>query len=104
MSVKITIVSDQKNRISINSQNRNQVKTGSILPASDPRNRISINDQNRKQIKTVAVTPDISLVNSLASLNDVDASDPDNNETLVYDDTTGKYVVKTLPNINGGTF
>jgi hypothetical protein len=80
MGVKVTLVSDQKNRISINSQ-------------------------NRTQIKTVAITPDLSGLNSsLASLSDVDASDPDNNETLVYDDTTGKYVVKTLPNINGGTF
>ena len=80
MGVKVTLVSDQKNRISINSQ-------------------------NRKQIKTVAITPDLSVLNSsLASLSDVDASDPDNNETLVYDDATGKYVVKTLPNINGGTF
>lgn len=79
MGVKVTLVSDQKNRISINSQ-------------------------NRTQIKTVAITPDLSGVSSLASLSDVDASDPDNNETLVYDDAIGKYVVKTLPNINGGTF
>lgn len=79
MGVKVTLVSDQKNRISINSQ-------------------------NRTQIKTVAVTPDFTGVSSLAGLSDVDASDPDNNETLVYDDATGKYVVKTLPNIDGGSF
>lgn len=75
-----------------------------VTLVSDQRNRISINSQNRKQIKTVAIAPDLSAVSTLASLNDVDASDPDNNETLVYDDVTGKYVVKTLPNINGGTF
>lgn len=79
MAVKVTLVSDQKSRI-------------------------SINNQVRKQIKTVAITPDLSAVNRLSSLSDVDASDPDNNETLVYDDASGKYVVKTLPNINGGTF
>lgn len=79
MGVKVTLVSDQKSRI-------------------------SINNQNRTQIKTVAVAADLSAVTSLAALSDVDASDPDNNETLVYDDATGKYVVKTLPNINGGTF
>lgn len=79
MAVKVTLVSDQKSRI-------------------------SINNQVRKQIKTVAISPDMSAVNRLASLSDVDASDPDNNETLVYDDASGKYVVKTLPNINGGTF
>lgn len=75
MGVKVTLVSDQKNRISINSQ-------------------------NRKQIKTFAIPP----VSALADLTDVNASDPDNNETLVYDDATGKYVVKTLPNVDGGTF
>jgi hypothetical protein len=35
---------------------------------------------------------------------DVDASDPDNNETLVYDAAAGKYVIKELPVINGGNF
>lgn len=79
MGVKVTLVSDQKNRISINSQ-------------------------NRKQIKTIAVTPDLSAIASLAALKDVDASDPDNNETLVYDEATGKYVVKILPNVDGGSF
>lgn len=79
MGVKVTLVSDQKNRISINSQ-------------------------NRKQIKTVSIVPDLSSVGSLASLSDVNASDPDNNETLVYDEATGKYVVKILPNVDGGSF
>lgn len=79
MGVKVTLVSDQKSRISINSQ-------------------------NRTQIKTVAVTPDLNVLRSLASLTDVDASDPDNNETLVYDSVTEKYIVKTLPNIDGGSF
>lgn len=75
-----------------------------VTVVSDNKNRISINNQNRTSIRTVAVTPDISAGRSLASLSDVDASDPDNNETLVYDEASGKYVVKTLPNINGGTF
>ena len=80
MGVKVTLVSDQKNRISINSQ-------------------------DRTQIKTVAITPDLTGINrSLASLSDVDASDPDNNETLVYDSATGKYVVKELPVVDGGNF
>lgn len=79
MGVKVTLVSDQKNRI-------------------------SINGQNRKQIKTVSVAPNILGASTLASLSDVDASDPDNNETLVYDSSTQKYVVKTLPTIDGGTY
>jgi hypothetical protein len=75
-----------------------------VTVVSDNKNRISINNQNRTSIRTVAIMPDISASGSLASLSDVDASDPDNNETLVYDEASGKYVVKTLPNINGGTF
>jgi hypothetical protein len=66
-------------------------------------NRVSINNQQRTTIRTVGVAGP-ELVNQLSQLTDVDASDPDNNETLVYDETTQKYVIKILPNINGGTF
>ena len=75
-----------------------------VTVISNPKNRISINNQQRKTIKTVAITPDLSAVTTLDAITDVDASDPDNNETLVYDEASGKYVVKILPNINGGTF
>ena len=40
----------------------------------------------------------------LSQLSDVDATDPDNNEVLVYDETQNKYVVKIIPKIQGGTF
>lgn len=75
-----------------------------VTVISNPKNRISINNQQRKTIKTVGVTPDLSSITKLEALTDVDASDPDNNETLVYDEASGKYVVKTLPSISGGTF
>lgn len=68
---------------------------------SAPKNRISINSQNRSIVRTIGVG---SLASRLANLTDVDASDPDNNETLVYDSTSGKYVIKTLPVVNGGSF
>lgn len=68
---------------------------------SAPKNRISINSQNRSTVRTIGVGASASL---LANLTDVDASDPDNNETLVYDATSGKYVIKTLPVVNGGSF
>lgn len=67
---------------------------------STPRDRISINTQNRSTIRTIGV----GAASSLAGLIDVDLSDPDNNETLVYDSTSGKYVVKTLPVVDGGNF
>jgi hypothetical protein len=66
--------------------------------------RVAINNQQRQTIRTVGIQADLGLVNSLDALSDVDASGADNNEVLVYDETSGKYVVKELPVINGGTF
>lgn len=43
-------------------------------------------------------------VDTVVELKDVDASDLDNNETLVYDEVSGKFVVKIIPIINGGEF
>lgn len=73
-----------------------------VTVVSPSKTRISINNQERKTIRTVGIVPE--NVNNLSGLEDVDASDPDNNETLVYDQATGKYVIKTLPIISGGTF
>jgi hypothetical protein len=64
-------------------------------------NRVSINNQQRTTIRSVGLA---NQDTKLENLTDVDASDPDNNEILVYDETSNKYVIKTLPNINGGTF
>jgi hypothetical protein len=75
-----------------------------VTLVSDTKNRISINNQQRKTVRTVAVTPDLSSISTLGSLSDVDATNPNENETLVYDEASGKYVVKELPSINGGTF
>lgn len=69
---------------------------------SVPKTRISINNQQRSTIRTVGIVPEVT--GHLSELEDVDASDPDNNETLVYDATTGKYVVKTLPIVDGGSY
>jgi hypothetical protein len=72
-----------------------------VLVNSAPKNRISINNQTRSTVRTIGVGASVSR---LANLADVDASDPDTNETLVYDASVGKYVVKTLPVVNGGSF
>lgn len=73
---------------------------------STPRNRISINNNQRSTIRTVAVAPvvPIDTIDNLVELKDIDASDVDNNETVVYDEVSGKFVIKELPIINGGTF
>lgn len=80
-----------------------------VTIVNPPKNRISINRQDKKEVRTVAITPSTQeiinlLPNKLENLNDVDASNPNTNETLVYDETSGKYIVKTLPIVNGGTF
>lgn len=71
--------------------------------------RVSINRQDRKEVRTLGLTPSVQgvinlLPNELKTLKDVDASDSNTNETLVYDEVSGKFIVKTLPVINGGTF
>ena len=48
----------------------------------------------------IAKTPSIYL----SQIADVDAADPDNGETLVYDSLTQKYTIKALPVVRGGTF
>jgi hypothetical protein len=60
-------------------------------------------------VSSVTIGPQPTI--SLGNLTNVDASDPDDGETLVYDDVLGKYVVKAITvnsnnitNINGGTF
>ena len=76
-----------------------------VLVNSSSPNRVSINNQQRKTIRTVGISgAGISQIDTLAELKDVDASNPNNNETLVYDSLTQKYVVKTLPEIDGGTY
>lgn len=62
--------------------------------------RVSINKKPQYNVKTY----NVPAVNKLSQLLDVDASNPNNNETLVYDAVSGKYVIKELPVINGGTF
>lgn len=80
-----------------------------VTVVSPGKNRVSINNQDKKEVRTIGLFPSVegiinSLPNELKKLKDVDASDADTNETLVYDESSGKYVVKELPIINGGTF
>ena len=65
--------------------------------------KVAINGQKRSTVRTVGLSSLAERAN-FASLNDVDASDSDNNETVVFNSTTGKYEVKTLPIIDGGSY
>ena len=68
-----------------------------INVTSASKNRIQITTGGPSAVPT-------SQIDTLVELKDVDSSDADNNETLVYDEVSGKFVVKELPIINGGTF
>lgn len=72
-----------------------------VVNSTSP-NRVLINNQQPKTVRTVAIAS--ATTTSISGLADVDASDADTNETLVYDATSGKYVVKILPVVDGGTF
>ena len=72
---------------------------------STPGYRVSINNQRETVVRTVKVGADgADGANSITLLSDVDATDLDNNETLVYDSANSVFVVKTLPIVYGGEF
>lgn len=70
---------------------------------STPQNRISINNQSREVIRTVAIAPEQSS-SELRKLIDVNATNLVTNHTIVYDAGTDKFIIKELPVVNGGTF
>jgi hypothetical protein len=63
--------------------------------------RVSINDQKRETIRTVNVGANRQ---SISQLTDVDDSNKKDGDTIVYVASTGKYTVKELPILDGGTF
>ena len=65
-------------------------------------NRVSINNQQTTSIKAVGIGASTGA-QYLDDLLDVDASGKDGNETLVYDENTGLFVVKQLPVVDGGS-
>jgi hypothetical protein len=84
MGNKITVISRPGTRVTIASPtSRNQVKTVNVVGATN--------------IGAAGIT-------TLTDLRDVISADASNNDTLVYDEASGKYIVKELPIINGGTF
>lgn len=73
-----------------------------VSVTSSPGIRVAVNNQRGSVVRTIGVGG--GQVVSLSGLTDVDASDPDENETLVYDEVLGMFVVKTLPAVDGGAF
>ena len=56
----------------------------------------------RRTVRTVGVGYVPST--RFRDLSDVTATDLDNNETVVYNESTDKFEVKTLPDVYGGEF
>ena len=70
---------------------------------SVPTTRVSVNNQQRETIRTVGVG--VGIANpSIVTLSDVDATNKNDNDTLVYNASSGKFVVRGIPTLNGGTF
>ena len=67
-----------------------------ITVTTTPKNRILINTFNG--------VGGGGGVQELVQLKDVDATHISNNETVVYDEASGKFVIEELPIINGGEF
>lgn len=76
-----------------------------ITVTTTPKNRISINTQQKGIVKKVSVGQGKSAgKNRLVELVDVDAAQLENNNTLVYDTSSEKFIVKELPIVDGGNF
>lgn len=76
-----------------------------ITVTTTPKNRISINTQQKGIVKKVSVGQGNSAgKNRLVELVDVDAAQLENNNTLVYDTSSEKFIVKELPIVDGGNF
>ena len=73
-------------------------KPTSIKVITAPKNMVSIN--TRGAISRGGGGAGAELRNLI----DVDASDVDNNETIVYDAERDKFVVENLPIMDGGEF
>ena len=112
----VNIISSPKNRVSINKQDRTVIRSvGISYGAYEEANTATIlagDAYDQANLATNIAVTSFNYANSLAlgaatslvNLTDVDATSVDNNETLVYDQGSGKFVVKELPIVNGGTF
>ena len=73
------------------------------ITTQTPQIRVGINNQSRKSIRTVSISV-LANGTKLTDLSDVDASGSENNEVLVYDSALDKYVIKSLPVLDGGQY
>lgn len=73
------------------------------ITSQTPQIRVGINNQSRKSVRSVSISV-LANGTKLTDLSDVDASGSENNEVLVYDSALEKYVIKSLPVLDGGQY
>ena len=73
------------------------------ITTQTPQIRVGINNQSRKSVRSVSISV-LANGTKLTDLSDVDASGSENNEVLVYDSALEKYVIKSLPVLDGGQY
>lgn len=73
------------------------------ITSQTPQIRVGINNQSRKSVRSVSISV-LANGTKLTDLSDVDASGSENNEVLVYDSELEKYVIKSLPVLDGGQY
>lgn len=77
--------------------------------------RVAINNQQPAIVRSVSLQPQVNYSNTvnnifpegatrLVDLSDVDASDVDDNEVVVFDQVANNFVIKPLPVVSGGEF
>ena len=72
-----------------------------IVRTSSPSSTaVKINSQNQQKVRSLTPT----VVSTLTALTDVSVVDLTDNATVIYNSSTAKYEIKTLPIIYGGTF
>jgi carbon monoxide dehydrogenase subunit G len=72
--------------------------------AQNPSNRIGLDTTKNEKVRVLVGGSGSGGASYLDNLLDVNSTDKDNGETVVWDDIQGKYVIKPIPEIDGGTF
>jgi ABC-type transport system involved in cytochrome bd biosynthesis fused ATPase/permease subunit len=110
MAVRVRVKGQQKNVV-VSSPPSDNIEIGlnemsAKVQVKKPATKVVVNapPKDRIEINTHGGIGASTGVESLVNLKDVDASSIDNNETVVYDEVSGKFVIKEIPIINGGTF
>lgn len=68
---------------------------------SDTSTKVTVNQRRSATVRSMGVSGGAEV---LSQLHDVEMTNAENGNVLVYDASRGKFVLQELPNIDGGTF